>query len=202
MSYKIILVTLVTVVSYTVLTSISFAQEFDVPEPKIITGEALNITYSKLTFLDEVGRKDSLYLSDNTRIYKLIPSNSEEIKLNLYISVFGEGDEKYLNSERILINKDVTQEMIENIKYQMGDNELEKIVGGKFGRVKSIEPIIIESIDLKEYAVKVSPMTEIYDIFSGEISDVKKGDKVNIRILDFSGMGSGDFVMITVYKKK
>ena len=172
-----------------VLLAASFAQQMEFPEPKVIDGKVTEISYSKIALIDDKGEEQSFYLSEGTRTQKIIPIGSEELKKNLYLSISGKVDDKSINAETIAIMRELTSEMVDEIKYSMGAETLEKFTGGKFCQVKSIAPLEVEDFNAKKFSVKVSPKTEIHEVLSGEISDVKKDDTVNLRIFDFSEMG-------------
>lgn len=180
----------------------SFAKQAEFPEPKVVDGKVTEISYSKIVLIDDKGEERSFTLSEGTRVQKLIPLGSEELKQNLYLHISGKVDDKSINADAIGIMRELTSEIVEEIKYQMGAETLEKFTGGKFCQVKSIDPLEVEDLNAKKFSVKVSPKTEIHEVLSCEISDIKKDDTVNLRIFDFSEMGYGNFITISVLKEK
>jgi len=180
----------------------SFARQAEFPEPKIVDGKVTEISYTKIALIDDKGEEQSFSLSESTRAQKLIPMGSEELKQNLYLNIFGKVDEKSINADAIGIMREFTSEMVEKIKYQMGAEVFEKFVGGKICQVKSVNPLVVDDLSAKKFSVKVSPKTEIFEFLSCEISDIKKDDTVNLRIFDFSEMGYGNFITISVLKEK
>lgn len=180
----------------------SFARQAEFPEPKEVDGKVIEISYSKIVLIDDKGEEQSFTLSEGTRVQKLIPIGSEELKQNLYLHISGKVDDKSINADAIGIMRELTSEMMDNMKYSMGAETLEKFTGGKFCQVKSINPLEVEDLNAKKFSVKVSPKTEIHEVLSSDIGDIKKDDTVNLRIFDFSEMGYGTFITISVLKEK
>ena len=185
-----------------VLLASSFAKQMEFPEPKAVDGKVTDISYTKIVLIDDKGEEQSFTLSEGTRVQKLNPISSEELKQNLYLYISGKVDDKSINAETIGIMRELTSEMVDEMKYSMGAEALEKFTGGKFCQVKSIDPLEVEDLNAKKFSVKVSPKTEIHEVLSCEISDVKKDDTVNLRIFDFSEMGYGNFITISVLNEK
>lgn len=186
----------------TVLLVASFAKQMVVPEPKIVDGKVMEISYAKIALIDDKGEEQSFYLSEDTRVYKLIPKGSEELKQNLYLSISGKVDDKSIDAEMIGIWSEVNSEVMGNMLYESGAGALERFAGGKICQVKSIAPLTIEDLKGEKFSVKVTPKTEIYEVLTCEIIDIKKDDRVNLRIFDLSEMGIGNFFMISVLKKE
>jgi len=139
---------------------------------------------------------------EDTRVYKLIPKGTEELKQNIYLSISGKVDDKSIDAEMIGIWSEVNSEIMGDMLYDMGAEALERFAGGKICQIKSIAPLTIEDLKAEKFSVKVTPKTEIYEILTGEISDIKKDDTVNLRVFDLSEMGIGNFFMISVLKKE
>jgi len=180
----------------------SFARQAEFPEPKEVDGKVIEISYSKIVLIDDKGEEQSFTLSEGTRVQKLIPIGSEELKQNLYLHISGKVDDKSINADAIGIMRELTSEMMDNMKYSMGAETLEKFTGGKFCQVKSINPLEVEDLNAKKFSVKVSPKTEIHEVLSSDIGDIKKDDTVNLRIIDLSEMGYGTLITISVLKEK
>ncbi len=185
-----------------VLSASSFARQAEFPEPKVVDGKVTDISYTKIALIDDKGEEQSFTLSEGTRVQKLIPIGFEELKQNLYLHISGKVDDKSINAETIGVMRELTSEIVEEIKYQMGAEALEKFTGGKFCQVKSIEPLVVEDLNAKKFSVKISPKTEIHEVLTCEISDIKKDDTVNLRIFDFSEMGYGNFITISVLREE
>ena len=185
-----------------VLLAASFAKQAEFPEPKVVEGKVTEISYTKIVLIDDKGEEQSFTLSEGTRVQKLIPIGSEELKQNLYLHISGKVDEKSIDADAIGIMRELTSEMVDDMKYSMGAETLEKFTGGKFCQVKSINPLEVEDLNAKKFSVKISPETEIYEILTCEIGDINKDDAVNLRIFDFSEMGYGNFITISILKEK
>ncbi len=185
-----------------VLSASSFAKQAEFPEPKVIDGKVTEISYAKIALIDDKGEEQSFYLSEDTRVYKLILKGSEELKQNLYLSISGKVDDKSIDAEMIGIWSEVNSEIMGNMIYETGAEALEKFAGGKICQVKSIDPLTVEDINAEKFSVKVTPKTEIYEVLTCEIIDIKKDDTVNLRVFDLSEMGIGNFFMISVLKKE
>jgi len=193
---------LIVAVLCTILLVVSFAKQMMVPEPKVIEGKVTEISYTKIALIDDKGEEQSFYLSEDTRVYIIIPKGSGELKQNLYLSISGKVVDKSIEAKMIGIWSEVNKETIEDMLYETGAEALEKFAGGKICQVKSIAPLEIEDLNEEKFSVKVTTKTEIYEILTGEIIDVKKDDRVNLRIFDLSEMGIGNFFMISVLKEK
>lgn len=185
-----------------VLLTASFAEQFDIPEPKVVDGKLTEISYSNIKLIDKEGVEQSFTISERTRISIFIPTGSEKLKQNLYLNISGKGNEKSINAEMISLMSELTSEIVEEMTYKMGVEAFNKLAGGKVCKVKSVNPLVVEDFNSKEFSIKVSSKTKIYEVSSGKISDVKKDDSVSLRIFDFSDMGYSTFIIVSVYKEK